>query len=162
MSYSRLMRTGRDSNPRPPPWQGGILTNWTTYPFCVPSRIRTLDHFVNSEVLYRWAKETLTYIQRYHPTRIGEIKITKQDNSRVVKLQNGCISFFICREDRARTCDSLVPNQVRYLLRYFPNSQTKVIKKPRIFKIQGFNIWLHFLIIQHQYLNLSKRYPHHH
>ena len=27
-----LLRTGRDSNPRPPPWQGGILTNWTTDP----------------------------------------------------------------------------------------------------------------------------------
>ena len=25
-------RSGRDSNPRPPPWQGGILTNWTTRP----------------------------------------------------------------------------------------------------------------------------------
>ena len=22
-----------DSNPRPPPWQGGVLTNWTTKPF---------------------------------------------------------------------------------------------------------------------------------
>ena len=28
-----ILRTGRDSNPRPPPWQGGILTNWTTDPF---------------------------------------------------------------------------------------------------------------------------------
>ena len=27
------LRTGRDSNPRPPPWQGGILTSWTTNPF---------------------------------------------------------------------------------------------------------------------------------
>ena len=27
-----LQRAGRDSNPRPPPWQGGILTNWTTGP----------------------------------------------------------------------------------------------------------------------------------
>ena len=26
-------RTGRDSNPRPLPWQGSILTNWTTDPF---------------------------------------------------------------------------------------------------------------------------------
>lgn len=25
-------RPGWDSNPRPPPWQGGILTNWTTGP----------------------------------------------------------------------------------------------------------------------------------
>ena len=26
------LRTGRDSNPRPLPWQGSILTNWTTDP----------------------------------------------------------------------------------------------------------------------------------
>ena len=25
-------RSGRDSNPRPPAWQAGILTNWTTAP----------------------------------------------------------------------------------------------------------------------------------
>ena len=28
-------RSGRDSNPRPPPWQGGILTNWTTRPITI-------------------------------------------------------------------------------------------------------------------------------
>ena len=28
-------RPGWDSNPRPPPWQGGILTNWTTGPMSV-------------------------------------------------------------------------------------------------------------------------------
>ena len=27
-----VWRTGRDSNPRPPAWQAGILTNWTTSP----------------------------------------------------------------------------------------------------------------------------------
>ena len=30
---SQLKRPGRDSNPRPPPWQGGALTNWATRPF---------------------------------------------------------------------------------------------------------------------------------
>ena len=30
---SRLLRYGRDSNPRPPAWQAGILTSWTTTPF---------------------------------------------------------------------------------------------------------------------------------
>ena len=29
------MRNGRDSNPRPPAWQAGILTSWTTTPFFV-------------------------------------------------------------------------------------------------------------------------------
>ena len=29
---SQLKRPGRDSNPRPPPWQGGALTNWATRP----------------------------------------------------------------------------------------------------------------------------------
>ena len=28
----RYKRPGRDSNPRPPPWQGGALTNWATGP----------------------------------------------------------------------------------------------------------------------------------
>ena len=27
-----ILRFGRDSNPRPLPWQGSILTNWTTEP----------------------------------------------------------------------------------------------------------------------------------
>ena len=27
-----IWRSGRDSNPRPPAWQAGILTNWTTRP----------------------------------------------------------------------------------------------------------------------------------
>ena len=31
----RLLRYGRDSNPRPPAWQAGILTSWTTTPFRV-------------------------------------------------------------------------------------------------------------------------------
>ena len=33
LSYGTIIwRSGRDSNPRPPPWQGGILTSWTTEP----------------------------------------------------------------------------------------------------------------------------------
>ena len=28
-----FLRNGRDSNPRPPAWQAGILTSWTTTPF---------------------------------------------------------------------------------------------------------------------------------
>ena len=41
----------------------------------------------------------------------------------------GCLSLtgprrillWLCREDRTRTCDPLVPNQMRYHLRHFPN-----------------------------------------
>ena len=32
-------RPGRDSNPRPPAWQAGILTNWTTRPMIVAMNI---------------------------------------------------------------------------------------------------------------------------
>jgi hypothetical protein len=34
LSYASIFnwRPGRDSNPRPPAWQAGILTNWTTRP----------------------------------------------------------------------------------------------------------------------------------
>ena len=31
-SFWKSWRSGRDSNPRPPAWQAGILTNWTTTP----------------------------------------------------------------------------------------------------------------------------------
>ena len=32
LSESFFLRYGRDSNPRPPAWQAGILTSWTTTP----------------------------------------------------------------------------------------------------------------------------------
>ena len=32
LSYRGIWRLGRGSNPRPPAWQAGILTNWTTEP----------------------------------------------------------------------------------------------------------------------------------
>ena len=32
---ARSLRYGRDSNPRPPAWQAGILTSWTTTPFVI-------------------------------------------------------------------------------------------------------------------------------
>ena len=35
------MRSGRDSNSRPPAWQAGILTNWTTRPICKTRLNRT-------------------------------------------------------------------------------------------------------------------------
>ena len=33
LSYSSKWRPRRDSNPRPPAWQAGVLTNWTTWPY---------------------------------------------------------------------------------------------------------------------------------
>ena len=131
MSYSRFLRNGRDSNPRPLPWQGSILTNWTTVPFCVPSRFRTLDPFVNSEVLYRWAKETLTYNQRYQPAIIGENNITNNVKNRVVKLNAGCISFFMSgkqdsnlRPHGPKPC--ILPDCT------IPRFQTKIKKNPEL------------------------------
>ena len=47
-------RSGRDSNPRPPAWQAGILTNWTTGPNC-GDRIWTCDLRVMSPTSYRTA-----------------------------------------------------------------------------------------------------------
>ena len=37
---NQTVRTGRDSNPRPPPWQGGILTNWTTDPKLILTHLK--------------------------------------------------------------------------------------------------------------------------
>ena len=31
-NLNKKWRPGTDSNRRPPPWQGGVLTNWTTRP----------------------------------------------------------------------------------------------------------------------------------
>ena len=35
-----------DSNRRPPEWQSGILTNWTTHLYCSPSRTWTYDPLI--------------------------------------------------------------------------------------------------------------------
>ena len=37
------------------------------------------------------------------------------------KKRHSIKSISFCRGDRTRTCDSLVPNQERYQLRYTPN-----------------------------------------
>ena len=49
-----VWRSGRGSNPRPPAWQAGILTNWTTGPRFIDggaSRTRTADQSVMSRPL---------------------------------------------------------------------------------------------------------------
>ena len=42
-----------DLNRRPPAWQAGILTNWTTTPIGAGDRTQTCDPFITSEVLYQ-------------------------------------------------------------------------------------------------------------
>ena len=78
-----LKRYGRDSNPRPPAWQAGILTNWTTTPtFCknsLPFRKR---------------------VQRYRvflkPPNVFGIFFRK----RWKKWFLGWFFFFLCSEER--------------------------------------------------------------
>ena len=47
-----LLRSGRDSNPRPPAWQAGILTNWTTRPCSWISRANVIT-FYGSHNMYQ-------------------------------------------------------------------------------------------------------------
>ena len=47
-----FLRAGRDSNPRPLPWQGSILTNWTTNPFSLKKHISFLLSSFFSECKY--------------------------------------------------------------------------------------------------------------
>ena len=60
LGYSPIFiwRSGRDSNPRPPAWQAGILTNWTTGPYKIknksdPYGIRTRVTAVKGRCLNR-------------------------------------------------------------------------------------------------------------
>ena len=48
-------RSGRDSNSRPPAWQAGILTSWTTRPLGCGRRIWTNDLRVMSPTSYQTA-----------------------------------------------------------------------------------------------------------
>ena len=52
----KFWRSGRGSNPRPPAWQAGVLTNCTTgpryYDFGGPSQTRTADQSVMSRPLW--------------------------------------------------------------------------------------------------------------
>ena len=55
-----FLRYGRDSNPRPPAWQAGILTSWTTTPLSLSwlikylSQLRCKDStfFCNNQTFY--------------------------------------------------------------------------------------------------------------
>ena len=74
-----------------------------------PSRIRTCDRLLRRQMLYP-----------------AELRVRTKPLKRIVL---SCLSLtgplrillWLCREDRTRTCDPLVPNQMRYHLRHFPN-----------------------------------------
>ena len=58
---SKVLRYGRDSNPRPPAWQAGILTNWTTTPtfdsYRSRLRMQRYDYFLNLQAF--WEKKSI-------------------------------------------------------------------------------------------------------
>ena len=43
-------RSGRDSNPRPPAWQAGILTNWTTGPYFFCNKKDSFSSFLMERI----------------------------------------------------------------------------------------------------------------
>ena len=55
-------RNGRDSNPRPPAWQAGILTSWTTTPLKMTIGSALLSH-----------GETPHYHQRYNISLLSSV-----------------------------------------------------------------------------------------
>ena len=83
-NQKRNWRPGWDSNPRPPPWQGGVLTNWTTKPKW-------------------WA---FTDLNR-GPTGYEPVALTNW-----AKRPQTVIIFG--RGEETRTPGPLIPNQVRY------------------------------------------------
>ena len=63
----RVWRSEWDSNPRPPPWQGGVLTNWTTRPKCGGNnRARTYDPLLVRQMLSQlsYAPTFVTFFKR--------------------------------------------------------------------------------------------------
>ena len=89
----KMQRPRRDSNSRPPPWQGGALTNWATGPnMCTscqmtkvlenilkngPSGTRTQDRSVMSRLL--WPTELKVHIMSV-PIRNKADDRTRTDN----------------------------------------------------------------------------------
>ena len=53
------------------------------------------------------------------PVRVGEQVLHAPGKN---KTRSDCYGFLVCREDRIRTCDPLVPNQVRYRPALLPGS----------------------------------------
>ena len=62
-------RPRRDSNPRPPPWQGGALTNWATRPYINgDGEIRTLDPLLARQVLSQLSYAPKERVMGIEPT----------------------------------------------------------------------------------------------
>ena len=68
------LRNRRDSNSRPPPWQGGVLTNWTTIPFWAQGWNRTSDLLITNQLLYQLSYSGLYCTQYGIRTRITSVK----------------------------------------------------------------------------------------
>ena len=62
INYDMNWRNGRDSNPRPPAWQAGILTSWTTTPLKMMIGSALLSH-----------GETPHYHQRYNISLLSSV-----------------------------------------------------------------------------------------
>ena len=48
-----IWRSERGSNPWPPPWQGGVLTNWTIEPYGAVEGNRTPNLLITSQLHYQ-------------------------------------------------------------------------------------------------------------
>ena len=111
-------RSGRDSNPRPPPWQGGILTSWTTRPVIYlnggSGRNRTTDTRIFSPLLYRLSYGTIIW-------RSG-----RDSNPRPPPWQGGILTSWTTRpviylnggSGRNRTTDTRIFSPLLYRLSY--------------------------------------------
>ena len=119
-------RPGRGSNPRPPAWQAGVLTNCTTGPkissivlhwcfaFGGPSGTWTPDQSVMSRPLW--------------PTEL--------------KARN--LHGTVGRSEETRTPDILLPKQARYQLRYTPLLSTSAWLSYNTFHLMSTFFWQFF------------------
>ena len=57
LSVWNNLRTVRDSNPWTPPWQGGMITNFTNNPFEPPIGIEPMTYWLQISCSTCWAKE---------------------------------------------------------------------------------------------------------
>ena len=93
--------------------------------FCRGDRIRTCDPLVPNQVRY----------QLRHAPKTDFINQERLLYSITLPVKS-IIVFYCCRGDRIRTCDPLVPNQVRYQLRHAP--KTSCIKNPFSIGMQSY------------------------
>ena len=102
LSYSRMECSGRYHS----------CGYYTYYPLCVPSWIRTMDLFVNSELLSHWAKKTIVGIPGFEPGTPWS-------------------------QTKCATGLRYIPN-----LYHMSKNTTKIKKNPELSNVQGSNFWL--------------------